>query len=96
MTLRLDLCTHCIETEIKRVYNRALSAYFKTDPDREALEKTLRLTKTALQRFDFQHLRHAYPELQGGVAADVSLRWGDTGQVVVVRGQRPIRPDARK
>jgi hypothetical protein len=95
MTLHLDLCTHCIETEIKRVYNRALSAYFKTDPDREALEKSLRLTTTALQRFDFQHLRHAYPELQGDVAADVSLRWDDTGQVVVVLGERTIRPGDR-
>lgn len=95
MKISLDLSTHCIETEIRRVYNRTLSAYFKTDADREALEKTLRLAETALQRFDFQHLRHTYPDLLGGMTAEISLRWDETGEVVVVLGERRIRPGDR-
>ena len=52
MELRLDLKSHCIETELKRLYERALGRYFKPDADETALEARIDLLKKALEHLD--------------------------------------------
>ena len=64
-TVQLDLTSHCIETEIKRIHNHAVSAYFKTAKDKESIEETISLTQNALASIDFAKLRAQYPPLAG-------------------------------
>ena len=45
MIIELDLSKHCIETEIKRLYNRSVSQYFKPDTDKALLEKQIDVLK---------------------------------------------------
>ncbi len=72
--IELDVSHHCIETAIRRRYNRTLSAYFNAGADnRPALEARLELLTAALESFDFSFLRRTYPELAGGGAHDVCL-----------------------
>ena len=52
MKIQLDLSKHCIETEIKRLCNRALSDYFKEVKDKGLIEKIIELTQQALKTFD--------------------------------------------
>lgn len=92
MRIRLDLSRHCIETEIKRIYNRTVSACLKPNADLEALEKVLVLTGAALKRFEFQAQRSAYPILQGGGTARAFLIQDASGEVVIVLDEARIRP----
>ena len=71
--LRLDLANHCIETELKRQYNRALSEYFGKRDDQEHLATLIGMTKQALESLDFPELRKTYPVLSGHSRADVLL-----------------------
>jgi len=75
MKIKLNLSRHCIETEMKRQYNKALSAYFKSGPegDKQALEARIELLQQGLENFDFNRLRAHYPELRGDVEAKVVL-----------------------
>jgi hypothetical protein len=92
VTLHLNLKRHCIETAIKRTYNRALAAYFKPEGDRKRLEAQITLAKTALKQFDFGHLRSTYHALRGGRAAVVTLGWDDNGAVFLMLDEQRIRP----
>lgn len=73
MDIRLDLCHHCIATETKKRYNRALSNYFKHKGDPALLEPEIELLKQALEQLDFPGLRTRYPKLSGNNDADVVL-----------------------
>ncbi|GBC59796.1 hypothetical protein DENIS_0737 [Desulfonema ishimotonii] len=73
MDIRMNLRKHCIETEIRRTYNRCLSAYFKPGSNRGDLEEQIELLQTALETFDFHYLRSQYAELAGHSDADVRL-----------------------
>ncbi|MFO7839314.1 MAG: hypothetical protein R6X08_07435 [Desulfosalsimonadaceae bacterium] len=75
MKMKLDLSRHCIETEMKRQYNKALSQYFKakTDADRQPLEARIDMLQKGLENFDFNRLRAGYPELRGDIEAEISL-----------------------
>lgn len=75
MEIKLKLDRHCIETEMKRQYNKTLSAYFKSGPeaDKQALETRIDLLQQGLENFDFNHLRANYPQLRGEVEAEVTL-----------------------
>lgn len=64
--MELDLSRHCIETEIRRRYNQALSQYFGPHANRSRLEEQISLLKAALESFDFPGLRSRYPALAGG------------------------------
>lgn len=75
MNIKLNLSRHCVETEMKRQYNKAISEYFKKKPDndKQALETEIDLLQQGLETFDFNRLRGEYPELRGEVEADVEL-----------------------
>lgn len=68
MEIPLDLGRHCIQTEIKKIYNQRISAYFKAgSPEtRDAIAAEISLLKTALEILDFGKLRTDFPVLQGG------------------------------
>ena len=73
LKIRLDLSEPCIETEIKRKHNQAISVYFKTGKDRYHLESLTGLTQQALKMFDFKGLRSQYPPLGGNTNIEVFL-----------------------
>ena len=73
MRIDLDLSQHCVETEIKRVYHRALSGYFKPGADTAHLERIIALTQQALEHLDFAFLRAHYPPLAGHSDVPVAL-----------------------
>ena len=101
--VKLNLSEHCIQTEIKRLYNQSFSDYFKKDADKEHLEQRLELLKSALETFDFQKLRSRYVELSGGgdkealfeptgkSQFDIELCIGATGVVGPFRRRRCVR-----
>ena len=80
----LDLSKHCIETAVKRAYNRLLSQYFQRGGAEAALEGKLALLQGALARFDFPALRATHRKLQAGSRARVTLRGQDGGGVPVL------------
>jgi len=82
--MKLDLSEHCIQTEIKRRYNRSISRYFKLEKEDPQLEADIEVLKTALENLDFPHLRSAHAALAGGQGDPVvELAAGDAGGVVV-------------
>ncbi len=78
--IRLNLSQHCIETELKKKYNRAISAYFKAGPEeKDLLEHTIETACHALEILNFAQLRAHYPELAGGTDQTITLSVdGDT------------------
>jgi len=73
MEIPLDLRRHCVETEIRRLYNRALTEAFRPGADREGLEERISLLQRALETLDFPALRSAHSALAGGEAAEAAL-----------------------
>jgi hypothetical protein len=71
--IQLDLRRHCVETEIRKLYNLALSAYFKPGADKPGLEARIGLLTLALEGFNFRALRGCYPDLCGGGTQPVVL-----------------------
>jgi hypothetical protein len=71
--IQLGLRRHCVETEIKKLYNLALGAYFKPGVDKPGLEARIGLFTLALESFDFLALRDRYPDLCGGGSQPVVL-----------------------
>jgi hypothetical protein len=54
MDIRLDLSRHCIETEIKKQYNKAISTYFRAGlEEKRRLEPTIEVIRRALETLDF-------------------------------------------
>lgn len=80
MKIELNLKRHCIETEMKRLHNAAITRYFKADSGRAALEQEIALLQLALQSFDFQQLRGRWPALSGGSGCRVLLAPDAAGQ----------------
>ena len=67
MEIQLDLSGHCIETELKRQYNRLIAEYFKAGPEEKALvEPKIAMLRLALETLDFTRLRAGQPILCGG------------------------------
>ena len=95
MDIRLDLSEHCIETEIKRTYNRALSRYFKREAENQSLEQTIDLLHRALEAFDFPKLRSRYPVLDGGSSSDVFLASDDNDQLTIMIDRECVEPFLR-
>ncbi|MDZ7830917.1 MAG: hypothetical protein U5L07_04115 [Desulfobacterales bacterium] len=75
MNIKLNLSRHCIETEMKRQYNKTISDYFKkkAGDDKQALETRIDLLQQGLETFDFNRLRTQYAELRGEAPAAVEL-----------------------
>jgi hypothetical protein len=82
--MKLDLTKHCIETEIKRLYNRSISLYLKLKKEDPRFEADILLLQTALECLDFPRLRSRHAELAGRQGNPVvELTAGDDGKVVV-------------
>jgi hypothetical protein len=81
--LILDLKRHCIETAIRRRYDRALGAYFKEEDARCRLEKDIELLLEALETLDFSALRGTYRPLAGKTEAHVTLSRDLQGQLSI-------------
>lgn len=64
----LDLLQHCVETEIRRLHNRALRTALAPGGLSPDLEARLELLQQALETFDFPRLRSLDPILAGGCA----------------------------
>lgn len=90
MDIHLDLRHHCIATETKKRYNKALSNYFKHKGDPALLESEIELLKTALERLDFSGLRSRYPKLSGGIDEIVVLSGTPDGRLFVILDGEPL------
>lgn len=73
--ITLNLNSHCIETELKRLHSRALSEYFRANGEQKAaLESTIDVLHRALAALDFARLRAAHRPLAGGIDIPIALR----------------------
>jgi len=92
MIITLNLNKHCIQTEIKRQYNKLISEYFKSDPseNKDMIEAKIDLFQHALEDLDFGRLRSRYPELNGGGSDDIVLSAGSDKQLTILINGRPI------
>lgn len=66
MKISIPLKSKCIETSLKREYNKRLSALLRSGPHDERLEMEIDVLKSALESFDFPGLRAGYKELSSG------------------------------
>jgi hypothetical protein len=76
--IKLDLQDHCIETEIKKVYNHRVSVSLKQGLTDE-LEREIEGLKAALETFDFGKLRSHHRQLAGGANQWAILKIGLNG-----------------
>jgi len=82
--ISLDLSRHCIETEIKKRYNRRLADYFKAGSDKKRIEAEIELLGACLEKAAFNDLRSRHKTLAGGSRADVKLTLRRDGQAVIL------------
>ncbi len=92
MNIKLNLKKHCVETELKRLYNRSLSQYFKPGSNQKQIEKILDVIKTVLENSNISNLRSKYPELSGNSAADILLSTDRQDQLGILINGLEINP----
>lgn len=93
MNHKLSLEQHCIETEIKKHYNRAVFDYFKMKGrDARDLGEKIELFREALEAFDFGKLRGRHPDLRGNSNADAGLYRDETGRLLITINGVDIEP----
>ena len=92
MNIKLNLKKHCVETELKRLYNRNLSKYFKPGCNQKQIEKIIDVIKTVLENSNISNLRSKYPELSGNSEANILLTTDRQGQVVISINGLEINP----
>ncbi len=75
MKIHLDLSNYCIETALKKFYERSISGYIKgsLQKDNPQLAQTIELTKYALEQLDFDCPRSRCRPLSGGTDYAVML-----------------------
>ncbi len=89
MDIRLDLSRHCIETEIKKQYGQAISAYFKAGlEEKRRLEPTIEVIHRALETLNFSQLRSQYPPLAGGTDRNVILSCENEDLMITIDGKK--------
>lgn len=100
MEISLNLNNHCILTEIKRQYNRAISEYLKVSND-ENLERKIEFFKKVLESIDLISLRGKHPELAGGSTANVKISEDKNGTLsimiqdhIIFQTKLPTKEDA--
>ncbi len=92
MKIDLNLKTHCIETETKRLYNQSVSRYFNSDDDRTGLEKRIEILEYALKTLDFPKLRSTHPALSGNYDGEAAYDVDDQGRAaIVINGNVVVR-----
>lgn len=92
MKIKLNLKKPCVETELKRLYNRSLSQYFKPGSNQKQIEKILDVIKTVLENSNISNLRSKYPDLSGNSEADIVLTTDRQDQVVILINGLEINP----
>ena len=92
MNINLNLSRHCIETEVKRLYNKCITQYFKHDTDKKQLEKHIKVLKELLENCNFAKLRSVYPELGGHCKAEVTLHSENQDDIVIICNDKKIIP----
>jgi predicted nucleic acid-binding protein len=92
MKIKLNLKKHCVETELKRLYNRSLSQYFKPGSNQKQNEKIIDVIKTVLENSNISNLRSKYPELSGNSEADILLSTDRQDQIVILINGLEINP----
>jgi hypothetical protein len=90
MEIPLDLRRHCIETEIRRQYRRALEAALRSASPPPHLEAHLELLVAALEALDFPRLRSAHRVLAGSAGGEPVALCGGPGEApwVAIAGRR--------
>jgi hypothetical protein len=96
MRIRLDLEKHCIETEVKRRHEAAISRYFKERKNKDAIEAELVLLEKALAAFDFDRLRGRWSILSGGDIRPVFLTWDDEDLPCLLFDDQSVVPPAKE
>lgn len=96
MQIKLDLSRHCIETEVKRQYNRSLSEYFKKKTPDDLLERKIENLKEALTTLDFGRLRKTFPALAGHHEDEVILSFDPQNNPTITINGQPIDIHIRK
>ncbi|HSO20350.1 MAG TPA: hypothetical protein VLT88_12885 [Desulfosarcina sp.] len=96
MKIRLDLSGHCIETEVNRRHEAAMSRYFKGREDVDALDAELVLLEAAIDAFDFEGLRSGWPVMAGGEERPVFLTRDDRDRPCLQFDGRRIVPPANE
>ena len=92
MKIKLNLKKHCVETELKRLYNRSLSQYFKPGSNQKQIEKIIDVIKTVLENSNISNLRSKYPELSGNSEANIVITTDRQDQVVILINGLEINP----
>ena len=87
LNIKLDLSKHCIETEVKRLHDGAISAYFRAEGDKQPFEQAIVSIRYALESIDFARLRVQYPPLAGNTNLHVSLSVDDSMVTVSLDGK---------
>ena len=88
--IRLDLSRHCVETAIRRRHSRLVGRALRNEAWEEDLEAEIEMLKTALERFDFGHLRSAFSELAGHCTDLVELEEEKPGQPRLRINGKPV------
>ena len=90
--LTLDLRKHCIETAIRKRYERCISAYFKTKGGHRPIEQDIELLRLALETLDFPALRAKHSVLAGASSHHVQLSLDHERRLEIRIDGRPL-PD---
>ena len=89
VNVKLNLNKHCIETEIKRLHNRAILQCFESDMTKQEeleIENRIELLQLALKTFDFGFLRSTCVTLAGNSNDDVILSSENNQPVIRING----------
>jgi hypothetical protein len=85
--IELDISRHCIETEVKKLHDRAVSAYFGNREDKATLELMIQFTRYALEVIDFSQLRTQHPPLAGNTNLPVRLIADNDALALLLNGE---------
>lgn len=88
--IRLDLARRCIQTEIKRQYERSLAACLRSPACADALAATVETLRIALETLDFPKLRTAHAALAGGRSDTVELVRGAGNRLTLLINGDPF------
>ncbi|MGM0417968.1 MAG: hypothetical protein ACQEQS_04530 [Thermodesulfobacteriota bacterium] len=88
----LNLKKHCIKTEIKKQYEKAVSQCLKKNSDEE-LENTVESLKNIMENNDLVALRGKHKELAGNTNAKAELYLDDIQKYIVLNNSEKITLD---
>ncbi|GAB6886646.1 hypothetical protein JCM13304A_01440 [Desulfothermus okinawensis JCM 13304] len=86
MKFQTYLKNHCIETALKRLYNKSISEYFKNPT--KSNENKLSYLELALKNLDFPSLRSTYPELNGNLDSPIEINFKQDKIIIKIPGRK--------